>query len=488
MQISRKFYSKTEYILIFLFFGWLLINIFFGERIPINNGAGWDGLRYSAIAQHFTDFVLHHQLTQYSLQRIFPSTIVHFFTKLAHIPITDLQAPVIFSIYNAVILFFAVFIWYAIAKKLRWSPEVRLISFAGLFFNYAILKMNVYYPILTDTSAFMFGLLMIYFFLINNNYGVLSTGIIGAFIFPTFLYMGLILFVFPLQENRENVAHINSKKVIYLTLFKVIGIVVACLSIYLISGKKMLGGYYTFPVLFVSVMGLFIYLFLAMYPISRHFFNVFREIKRSLNHRILLALLIVIFLKSFIHFFSNKAASQLTPWSFIINVAAQALAYPLNFIISHVIYYGPIICLCIIFWKDIVEYIKNKSSGLFIVTVLYIVLSIGSESRQFINFFPIIVVGAAEILNRKTISWRFTYIFILLSLIVSKAWLPLNHGEWLSLNTHPPELTLAFPMQWYFMSLGPWVAHPIYAIHFIAVSMLFLFTYKLAKNGIKNVS
>ena len=490
LQHVKNSYQKIEYILIFLFFGWLLVNVFFGERIPANNGIGWDGRLYAEIAQRFTDLVSHNQLTQYSLQRVFPSATVYFAAKLMHIPITDLQIPLAFSIYNTTILFFAVLMWNAIAKKLMWNPHVRLISFAGLFLNYAILKMNTYYPTLTDTSAFMFGLLMMYFFLSNKNYCVLLTGIIGAFIFPTFLYVGLILFVFPVEKKQENITYIPtvSKKEKYFALFKAVNIVVASLVIYKISGEKSLGGYYGFPVLCISAIGLFIYLFLAMHPISKHSFNIFFMIKRALSYRILLALLVAVSVKKLIYFLSNKDAGVLTPWILITHIMAQALAYPLNFIISHIIYYGPIICFCIFFWKESVEYIKHKGPGLFIVTVLYVVLSIGSESRQFMNFFPIVVIVVAEVLNRKTLSWNFTYAFILLSLITSKVWLPLNHGEWFDLLTHPVELILAFPMQWYFMSQGPWVSHSMYIINLIAVSMLFLLTYKLSKNGIKNDS
>lgn len=165
------------FLMVFLFFAWQIGNIFWGEHIPAGDGLGWDGTIYARIAYDFFNLFFHHQIDQYSLQRILPSGIIYTFAKLIGHSLTMAQMPLAFSIYNTVILVLAVYTWQAIANILAWRPQVQVISFAGLFLNYAILKMNPYYPVLTDTSAFCCGLVMIYFFLakkkclpVVNNY------------------------------------------------------------------------------------------------------------------------------------------------------------------------------------------------------------------------------------------------------------------------------------------------------------------------------
>lgn len=475
--------------IIFLFFSWIIWNIFFGEHIPAGDGLGWDGTRYAKLAKDFPNLFFHKQIDQYLLQRTLPSSIVYFCARFNGIQLTNAQIPLAFSIYNASLLLIALFIWDAIVKKLAWRPQVRLISFAGLFLNYAILKMNTYYPTLTDTSAFVCGLLMIYFFLCKKNYYVLLTGLFGAFIFPTLLYIGILLYIFPKQNNPDSTPRLNmtSKKVIVLAMVKALIIVALSIGIYWVTHNEALGGFYALPVLLISAITLFVYLFYALFPISHYSFHYFSRLKHAISYRVIVALLVIFCLHAFIGVVSNDDVVLLTPHLFIINITKQALAYPLNFLISHVIYYGPIVCLIMYFWQDVVKYIQGLGFGLFFVTALYVVLFIGSESRQLINFFPIGVIAIAETLNRKVVSWKFSYLFVLLSLLVSKAWLPLNHGNWPSLLTNPPELTLEFPLQWYFMSQGPWVSHKMYIFNIMLVSSVFIVIWKLTKSQILQI-
>lgn len=501
MVQSRTENSKIniELALIFLYFGWLIGNIFFGERIPVNDGRGWDGVIFANIAQHFSDLVFHHEVDQYELQRIIPSGIVYlFFVKVCGLSLTSAQMPTVFSIYNIAILLFAVFVWSKIAKQLAWNPQVRLISFTGLFLNYANLKMITYYPILTDQSAFACGLLMIYFFLNNKNFNVLLTAVIGAFIFPTLLYVGTILFIFPLNKSKHSnrISQFIVDKAIIFAIF--LGAMVTLLGIYLcvVLKEHTISCDYSAFVLAISSVTLFTYLTLAMYPIlkmthmnlriikciPRKAINIFNDAFDAFALRILLAIVLIICLKKSIFLLSNGDVGSLPLQNFIQNIIAQSLAFPLNFFMSHVMYYGPIICLLTYFWKDVVGYLSDQGLGLFIVTSLYVVLSIGSESRQFINFLPIAVIAISQVLNQKKIGDMHTYVFISLSLAISKVWLPLNHGVWNDLLlTTQPQLSQEFPMQWYFMNFGPWVAPKIYIVNLLLISMMFFLINRYSK-------
>lgn len=488
-QRTQQFYQKIEFLLCGAFFCWLLYSIFFGERIPESGGVGYDGVLYAGLAQDFTSIVFAHKLSIYALQRVLPSGIIYYVAHLFHFSLTQATMPMVFSIYNTIILMFAVFVWHQIAKQLHWTPQVRLISFAGLFLNYAILKMNTYYPILTDTSAFFCGLLMVYLFLLDKKFFVLLTMIAGAFIFPTLVYVGFILFVVSNKQQDYLSQQAHSLRAIILALLSAI-IITMCISmIYYEIGVRdefALGRYSAFPVLCLSIASLFVYFFLSLLPVYNNFFALFiRSLKQFFNVRLLLALLVVIAIKSSIHSLSNGEAGPLTPALFVELISVRSLAYPLIFLVSHLIYYGPIVCLLIYFWRDVINALQNENLGLFLVAGCYIVLAINPESREAINFFPIAVIAVCQILNNKKIDASFVYFFLLLSLVVSRVWLPLNHG-WLSLATNPPQVTLEFPMQWYFMSQGPWMSNVMYVVYAVVTLSVFAIIYPFTKSRIAN--
>ncbi len=80
---------KVHHIGIFLFFLWIGFSIFLGERIPANNGLGWDGSGYASIAQNLDLMLKNHSLSIYVTQRIFPSFIIYSLSKLSSFSITN---------------------------------------------------------------------------------------------------------------------------------------------------------------------------------------------------------------------------------------------------------------------------------------------------------------------------------------------------------------------------------------------------------------
>ena len=476
---------KAENTLIFFFFIWLIVSIFFGEQIPAGNGLGWDGILYSNITQHFSTSVFGNQLSEYYVQRILPSGIIFYTAKLMHAPLTDQNMPMAFGIYNTIILCAGVYLWKLIATQQKWSLQVRLISFSGLFLNYAVLKMNTYYTVLTDISAFTCSLLMLYFYVCNKNYRVLFSGILGAFIFPTLLYVSIIMFIFPRNMDGNEKINIEaaSRGNQWLS-FAVAAFILALALLFklMISKLEWATGHYSWtPVLCLSALALFGYLLLGFRPMMSNYIPLIYKLRRAFHFQALFAVIAFIAVNLILNFLSSNEPGPLTLTIFLEVLLVRSLAYPLIFLISHTLYYGPIICLLLCFWKETVNYLKNNGYALLIVFFFYVILSINSESRQIINFLPIAVFAISEILNQKIIPRHFGTIFVLLSLLISRFWLPLNHSEWLSLDTNPIQLTLEFPMQWYFMSQGPWMSPIMYLIGSAVVSALFYYIYKLSK-------
>lgn len=473
-QRSYTSYRKLELSFIFLFCAWLIISAFWGEHVLTHNGLGQDGMEYADIARNFPNFLLNHSLSQYRFQRILPSGIVYLIAEFSQISLIPPQNVVlIFSIYNLILLLLAVGLWYRIANKLQWTPAIRLISFAGLFLNFAIFKVALFNPVLTDPSAFFVGLLLVYYFLEDKYIKLLLTTFFGAFIFPTFLTLGLLLFTFPLQQP-TSISIPNLPKPHYsaasIVIANIMGLTAATAAIllYLFHGINKTLPYWHSPLgLMLGAVGLFLYVVMGSIPLLNMKFNI----KKYFNPtRIITAISIFMLVKFFIFFMSNGTTGDLSTYTFVRAIFIRALAFPLIFFISHIIYFGPIILLIAFFWKEFVIFIQTRGLAVISVTVLTFFLSLNSESRQLINFFPFIIIMFADMLNQQRPSNRFVIAFILLSMLTSKIWMLCNS-------------TLAFPShyRWTAMSFGPWMSAQMYVINCFAVIVIAFIMYRLLK-------
>lgn len=467
------FSKQSFFIFSFLFLSWIMLNIFFGEHIPVDSGNGWDGSRYADIIQNFHHFVFQHNLDQYTLQRILPEGIIYFFFNIFHLPIERSQIPMAFSIYNYILFIFSIIICCKIIKLSNWSTKTGLIALTGIFLNFSQLKLMSYYPTLTDTTSLFLSIATLYCFLIKREYLILLIGVIASFVSPTQFYINALLFLFSVNR-KKTITHINFN---LLSVFCAACATAVVLAIYFHYGFRVLGGNYKTPILALSIISIFSYLCYSFIPLIQ---SSLENVTRLNVARLLLTILIFFIVKDIIYMISNRA-TNLSFFDFFRYLSAEALAYPLNFLISHILYFGPILLLAGLFWRELCQNPFVKNSALGYVILFCILLSLDSESRQLINFLPFMVFITADTLNKKHFSWPFVISFITLSILISKAWLPLNHGTWLSLLTNPPEITLDFPLQWFFMNLGPWVSHPMYIINLSIVAILFFILRKNIK-------
>jgi hypothetical protein len=75
-----------------------------------------------------------------------------------------------------------------------------LISF---LFSYAIMKLNFYYPVLTDTTAFSLGFLTVWGYINKKNLLVFMCALVGAFTWPTIIYTVPLLQIFRHEERSQ---------------------------------------------------------------------------------------------------------------------------------------------------------------------------------------------------------------------------------------------------------------------------------------------
>jgi hypothetical protein len=137
------------------------------------------------------------------------------------------------------------------------------------------------------------------------------------------------------------------------------------------------------------------------------------------------------------------------------------------------VYFGPFVLVAALRWRDVCAVLREHP-GLHALTALYLVLGIGTQSRQFINAWPLVVVATCLALGRAALSRGAVITIVVASLVASRFWLPLNHGPWRG--------TREFPAQWYFMSQGPYMSPTMYGA-FLGACLVLLAVVALALRG-----
>jgi hypothetical protein len=495
-------------------------NIFLSEKIFYNNGLGFDGKIYGALAQNFYPYVSLHKIPIYYIGRLFPSFIVNTALRAFGLSLTVPNIIRGFEYYNFVLLLLCTIIFILISKELKFSRNAIWIAFLGLFFNFAIAKFVFYYPVLTDMTAYTLSFLLFYSFLKNKPLIILLLTFIGAFTWPTSIYIGLLLYIFPYKSIKyepllhktkfeQNLTHRNFDigKIFHLPR-KIIERASQKININQKINRKLA---FIIPLSFSAfILTLLIYMhFILDYtpnlnfkkPIERLIIlsilmtisYIFISLKSILNNkclyriqlfleqinykRIIISLLFFIFIKLIINYLGIPNEEWgVNHDTFILRLLYKSTSKPLIFLISHIVYYGPITILILLFWQSIIKHIWDYGYGIFILFFAMIILSITSESRQLINFYPFFIFVLVKPLGKLKYNLVHWVILFSFSFLYSKIWYPINQrgetGEYLPLGQN------------YFMNFGPWMSDKMYYIQGTVVlltGILFYYIFKKSK-------
>ena len=174
-----------------------VITIKFGERIGVNQGQGWDGMGYTQWAQDFSGHVLTEGVTRYYSQRILPSAIVGIGVHASGQLLTVPNVIFGFQILDSLALVGGAFVWTRIAAALRWKRLTSWVGFAALFLSFACARHALYYPTLTDSSAFALGMLMTWGYVTNRPTVLWLTAAIGTFTWPAIVPHVVLMLLIP---------------------------------------------------------------------------------------------------------------------------------------------------------------------------------------------------------------------------------------------------------------------------------------------------
>jgi hypothetical protein len=152
------------------------------------------------------------------------------------------------------------------------------------------------------------------------------------------------------------------------------------------------------------------------------------------------------------------------------NILLSAIQAPGIFLVAHVVYFGPIVIVTVLYWRQASELVRDTGGGLLLMTSLALLFLLMSESRTIINFFPLFVMITVGALDRhQNLSGKVVMLFALLSLFMSRVWLQISQNHDL----------------YYFMNFGPWMGRRIYFIFAgitIVVTILIFLLFKRKRN------
>ncbi len=473
-RLVRKstFNEKFPYyaLAILLVFG--LIQIAWGERVPMNAGTGWDGAEYANTTIGFPGNIFRKQLDSYAVQRIIPEAVVNSGLRVLGLERSIENVIKGFEVYNLILLLTSAIIWSLLAENLKLAGRSKWLGFCFLFINFPVLKQNFYIPVATDITAFTLGLWLAYSFLKRNSLGVLMSAIIGAFTWPTFLYSSLLLYVFPNTNTVTRPPIVPAKHKLNIAVAILGGAGVLMAIVYLHYQRHIQLPYAQDQVneslLLVSTLLVLAYILGSL----RHLldfgdlFNL-QAISNSLKPgRLILGVASFLLVKMLIAVMDGGlqgAGGDITRTAHVVAFTVlTSVAKPAIFLISHVVYFGPVVLFFLYRFGTFARIIHQHGIGLTLYFVFYLMLALDAESRHLIDAFPWVVIFVTMFLDK--VSWKPFHGWLIFAscLLFSKIWLPIN-------NQPMRGSYLEFPWQYYFMNHGPWMSSLSYVIQMIFV-------------------
>jgi hypothetical protein len=490
----RNDYFRLSPLIILL---WGIFSFIFLPVIPVASGFGWDGVLYGRMALNFQNMIGH--MDTYHSGRIFPAVLIHYILVFLDRPLNLKSVLFSYQLYNLVCLVIGATVWVKITDHLSLRPIAKWIGFIALFINYPVLNLYFYDPILTDVSALLIGILMLYSYLKKSNVLLFVLIILSFFTWPTGIIIGLFIFIYSDIKNKFWENHYNKIKQLFWISLIVIPLIILVLglgnvnSITSFVAEFHLNGrifeklkahnkviHYDLNFLLNSVL-VCIYFALIYWYILKDF-NFLNFIKESFKRKVILKILIfvaLIFVLIYIkRIFYNPTLPTVTPITYAFDAIRLSVRFPLQFFVCNAVYWGPAILLLIIFFKSFIDFLKSHNLSVILGFLFTIIFSINAEGRSITNFYPFIIFVLIQVIDFNKIKNLnfFLFLFIAVSLLYSKIWLVIQ----LPASTFPNYIIDdldKFPMQWHFMNFGLTINSWMYLIHAIVTAILFVLFY-----------
>lgn len=417
-----------------------------GERIWRANGHGWDGTAYADMVQDF-DGEVRAGLDSYRVPRILPSLILNKALWLLQIEATDHVVVVAFIVLNVLLVGLTAWMWTWVADEMSISLGGKWLGTFGLIVNFSILKHAAYYPVLTDVGGAALSMAMVYCYVARRHLMLFAVTVLGMFTWPTLLMQGAGLLLFPRPTEA-----IPTTRAPWRLNYLLAGIATGIVSytVFKYAGRHYQTWFFVprNELILFSLAAVPIYLFLGLTPLL-DCANQYR-IHRYLTLRFVARSgLVLAGLFAFVMFRQALAAKPtiMDSKTYVRMISVIAVLRPANFLLAHVVYFGPIVLLAIFYWRSVCRQVNLLGQGFLVAVTIGIVHSIDAESRHMVSVLPLLIPVVVKAIDHRGWSWPQYGCIGVLALFMSKFWLTINQGPFTG-------NALVFPDQYYFMSHG----------------------------------
>lgn len=479
-NIRNKWLSRIILILIFVI---ILFFTLIGEKVPHNGGMGWDGMNYFRTIQSFTELITNHGYDRYAIQRIMPWGIVNMLFRFCNIEASSYNALFAAAIINIIVLFLSIFYFFRISDLKKWKISTEIIAFASLFYSYAILKVTGYYVMTSDNVGFLWGMMLVYYFLSEKRWHLLILSVLGIVNWPTVAFIsGLALYCLPKKEMKIQTTLKGIDVICYdvvlwgVTLLPIVYQLVSIVTppIHEFHFFQYDGRPKTNIVVFlISIVCVCAYWYYHLSPFKLSITNIIKDIKvKELFLKLLVCLLIYLVSNTLLYSLANDGDNGMNMLTFFKKLLVSGTTNPFSYVESFFAYYGPIIILIILLWRESAKYIVKKGIGYFSVIILSIFFFIFPEARVSIMFIPFMVLPIMEYIDSLRLKKWVPYLYVIVCLILSHVWFPINIvGMELALLEDSYANLSEFPAQRIFMCSGIWQNDQMYVI-FMTITCL----------------
>lgn len=459
------------------------------DRLPFKYVDIFDEKSYIEIVKNFSTHFFEQSFNPYYVSRLLMPGIAHFIHRLFGITFTLDAIQSIFTILNGLTIFITLYFYYKIVQFKGYNKNITILGFCFLFVNFFILKLSNYYPILMDLFGFTSGIILYYYYIIKNRTAFLAILIVSMFVFPTTFLIAVSLIASSLISFDEKGLAIEKNFNKY--LYPAFALCLLFEGFYLYSNYQLFvalahkdytvqSALFLIPVTFILVNS-FIFFTIRYILKLLDGFNINRKGFVSPYFIFSLITLITFFAASKFLTVNFRDMKTLSSGEFLFNLMFQAFSFPLKFLITHFIYYGLFVVLIIYYRNTFFSYVaKNVDLFLKIIIILFSIFFIlGTETRQFLQFYPFVVFMFLDSIKKVDFSkYQLIGIFTF-QLIWSRFWYTINVPEGFLDKALPAKNFFGFPAQRYFQFQGPWLSTNnsliygvIFIITFITVSQI----------------
>lgn len=441
--------------------------------IPVNEGAGWDGKIFLHIIETLGSgsWPAIDPYREIRIGGFLPITAATYLFDLKDASIIKGQI-----IVNALQLAISVSIFFDFLLRLGLDKRTAIISIGSLVFSWPVLVMPIYYPLLSDHSIIFIVCISIWLWSNSKYIGLVIVSAFSPLVMPGLFLVPLTmtaLYFEPREYKLANQTICKMRRIIIPILIMFVGVLILAVayrsSIILEQQRLPEWNGTAFESIYLKLVSLLmaiIMLILLMWKLV--FIGSTDEILRRIAFRpACWALIATAITHVGLYIYLQNSDGFKGPPLFDY-MLLQTMTFPAAPMIAHFLYFGPV--FFVVLWSIFcIKKTKNNTAipFYFIFSLFFPALVLGSETRQWLAVFPIIVVC----FSLTKMSMRLRFIVLLVSMFLCLPMFLLGNQIKLAQSTTTDFMSSGW--QYYFGRQGPWMSISTYLIG-LSIAALFV--------------